>query len=236
MIGVTWHDPQESWFEGWKKRESEETKAAIAAKKGGTEYEFKAAIWGRIKDHLASIFRGKCAYCESKLLHITPGDVEHYRPKSKVTDCPGHPGYYWLAYDTSNLLLSCELCNRGGGKMNQFPVIDNVWSRSPDDGVQEQPLLINPYVDEPKEHFAFAPPVGNVSVGTIRGTTERGDRTAEVCQLRRTELNDRRAAAQDATLAKLYIAVVRGTQGQVRAELEAGTQDYSAACLSAAQA
>ena len=70
-------------------------------------------------------FFGKCAYCESLITNNQPGDVDHYRPKGRVMDANNkpvmittalgenpHPGYYWLAYQFSNLLPSCIDCNR----------------------------------------------------------------------------------------------------------------------------
>ena len=79
-------------------------------------------------------FHGKCVYCETPMNDIFPGDVEHYRPKGKVTDenydlvymqnddgsfvsdengeNKPHPGYFWLAYEWTNLMPSCTYCNR----------------------------------------------------------------------------------------------------------------------------
>ena len=66
-------------------------------------------------------FFGKCAYCEDRIVSTQPGDIEHYRPKGCVTNEDGsrvmvdanggkkvpHPGYYWLAYEWTNLLYAC---------------------------------------------------------------------------------------------------------------------------------
>ncbi|MCJ2074242.1 HNH endonuclease [Methylobacterium sp. E-016] len=48
----------------------------------------------------------KCAYCESKPLHVTHGDVEHIVPKSL------HPN---KAYEWGNLTLACDGCNTNKG-------------------------------------------------------------------------------------------------------------------------
>lgn len=48
----------------------------------------------------------KCIYCESKLGHVTPGDVEHYLPASV------HPK---LRFNWKNLGLACTECNRRKG-------------------------------------------------------------------------------------------------------------------------
>ena len=69
-------------------------------------------------------FYGKCAYCEGQIHNS--GDIDHYRPRRAVEDEDGnrvmvnsngeervpHPGYYWLAYEWSNLLYACSDCNR----------------------------------------------------------------------------------------------------------------------------
>lgn len=64
-----------------------------------------------------------CVYCGRDLLQPTCGDVEHFRPKAKVTGAKRHPGYWWLAYSMENLFLSCKLCN-SYFKNNYFPLSD----------------------------------------------------------------------------------------------------------------
>lgn len=56
----------------------------------------------QLKQHLLDETKGKCAYCESKILATYPGDVEHIHPKSK---CP-EKIYLW-----TNLTVSCSVCN-----------------------------------------------------------------------------------------------------------------------------
>ena len=56
-------------------------------------------IKARIKEETG----GKCIYCESKVGHNTPGDVEHMRPISKCKDS---------IYEWENLTLACSECNR----------------------------------------------------------------------------------------------------------------------------
>lgn len=132
--------------------------------------------------------RGKCCYCESKAM---PFEVEHYRPKSAVRQARGtpeqRPGYYWLAYEWQNLLYSCVLCNqpredeRGDatGKGSLFPLADPTRrARSHhDDLAQEEPLLLDPYEDDPEQHIAY-------SRFMPRGRTPRGEATLAVLKLR----------------------------------------------------
>ncbi|HOW86447.1 MAG TPA: HNH endonuclease [Candidatus Aminicenantes bacterium] len=49
---------------------------------------------------------GKCAYCESKVGHNCPGDIEHKIP---VDDRPD------LLFNWDNLIISCTECNRRKG-------------------------------------------------------------------------------------------------------------------------
>jgi len=68
---------------------------------------------------LMNLYKSKCGYCESKVGHGSAFHIDHYRPRSGITD-EDHDGNYWLAYEWSNLLLCCERCNNA--KSNQFPI------------------------------------------------------------------------------------------------------------------
>src|SRR5687767_14822167 len=56
-----------------------------------------------IKSALKEETADKCVYCESKIGHNTPGDVEHMTPSSVQ---PQHH-FAW-----SNLTIACTECNR----------------------------------------------------------------------------------------------------------------------------
>jgi uncharacterized protein (TIGR02646 family) len=122
---------------------------------------------------LETMFCNKCAYCESRFGHVTPKDVEHFRPKSEIDSGAGilRPGYFWLASDWENLFVSCPDCNRARkhvvpgqaakvklGKETQFPLSDET-RRMRNQGklLDEEPvrLLLNPCVDLPEDHLAF---------------------------------------------------------------------------------
>jgi len=45
----------------------------------------------------------KCVYCESKIRHNCPGDIEHKIPKSKRLD---------LIFEWDNMTVACSECNR----------------------------------------------------------------------------------------------------------------------------
>ncbi len=56
-----------------------------------------------IKNQLKQETADKCVYCESKIGHNTPGDVEHKIPSSKNIN---------LHFDWNNLTIACTECNR----------------------------------------------------------------------------------------------------------------------------
>ncbi len=90
-----------------------------------------------------------CAYCGCALPRNDRGDVDHFRPKSSVRGERAHGGYWWLAYDFTNYLLSCRICNstlksdrfpiRTGCKRCTFDIRDRL--------VEEQRLLLHPLTD-----------------------------------------------------------------------------------------
>jgi uncharacterized protein (TIGR02646 family) len=61
-----------------------------------------------------------CGYCGADVSEAG-NDVEHFRPKSNVLDNSAHGGYWWLAYEFSNYLLSCVICNQRC-KKDRFPM------------------------------------------------------------------------------------------------------------------
>ena len=66
---------------------------------------------------------GKCAYCESYVQHVYPGDIEHIKPKSK---------YPKLIFEWENLTYVCWQCNHS--KLDQY---------------DEDCPPINPYIEDP---------------------------------------------------------------------------------------
>ena len=76
----------------------------------------------------------KCAYCESKVLHVDYGDVEHLLPKSRFPH---------LRYSYENLTFACSVCNIKKG-----------------DFFDAETPLLNPYEDKPEDHLMpFGPAV-----------------------------------------------------------------------------
>ena len=153
-----------------------ETKKAIEYySKANVSKPLKFSVYSdsEVKDTLIKLFKEKCAYCESRFLHVYSGDVEHFRPKGKIFDAPNpKPGYYWLAADWDNLLLSCRNCNQKlkhltvgktdketMGKMDQFPLdAGGVHVQSHEKNISEEEpfrLLINPCIENPEDFFKY---------------------------------------------------------------------------------
>jgi hypothetical protein len=160
-------------------------------------------LYAQVKEYLKRYFFGKCAYCESDFAAVAFGDVEHYRPKLKVSEDSTHRGYYWLAYSEQNLLPSCERCNRGKGKRNHFPIAGRRATNPNENLDAELPLLLNPYCfsdcDYTAQHFAYDFEQVNGDLffnGLVIGLTKRGDESIKIYDLNRPELVKRRAQSQ----------------------------------------
>lgn len=129
---------------------------------GATDLTFKPAIYNGdgVKSQLLSDQHDKCAFCESKRGRDF-GAVEHYRPKGGW-NLPGEsprdlhkPGYYWLAYAWENMLYSCSVCNTCY-KKNLFPLQEeNTRDIEHRDISHEEPLIINPYEEDPTQYLVF---------------------------------------------------------------------------------
>jgi uncharacterized protein (TIGR02646 family) len=169
--------------------------------------KIKQPIYGNptVVDKLKKIYLNKCAYCES--LEPEP-EVEHYRPKKRVTGLPTHPGYYWLCYEWSNLMPSCHDCNKSATKGNHFPVsgpgrvvapttlggvIDETHNRldSVTLIVTEIPLLLNPEIQgyDPFNYFIIdnigwlKPKNGHATLKYLQA-----EKTIEILRLNRDKL------------------------------------------------
>lgn len=154
-----------------------------------------------VKDRLEQDQCGKCIYCECRL-NGDFGHIEHYRPKKGYSIPPDNtlhtPGYYWLAYDWNNLLLSCSVCNTSC-KRNHFALADEATRRIAQRDISaEEPLLINPSFENPADFMEFHEHI--LALRSINGEeSRRGRYTIDVLKLNeRTDLvNNRRAVWED---------------------------------------
>jgi len=130
-----------------------------------------------IKQALEDETHGKCAYCESKIRHISYGDIEHILPKNK----DARPELY---VEWSNLTLSCEQCNRSGKRTYYNPQLP----------------LINPYNDDPEKNFQA---IGPLVYGL--GANKRAYATEKTLKLNRSSLVIQRTERIDKVNSLLYI-------------------------------
>ena len=86
-----------------------------------------------IKAALKAETHDKCAYCESKVSHVHPGETDHILPRLKRPD---------LVVSWANLTFVCSECNRR--KLDYYS--------------QDEPL-VDPYASEPSEHLNFVGPL-----------------------------------------------------------------------------
>lgn len=188
---------------------AKETAEAIAhfqdALKRDKPFPFKAYGEKPVKEALTRLFRGKCAYCESRFDATQPVDVEHWRPKGGVDDEDGKhlvSGYYWLAASWTNLLPSCIDCNRKRehviqptgerrviGKGNYFPVRPGT-SRASGPGTEaaEEPLLLHPYLDDPARVLDLNDEGVLCARADADGAPDRAEASIRVYALNRTGL------------------------------------------------
>jgi uncharacterized protein (TIGR02646 family) len=130
-----------------------------------TAEDIKGYAPSDVKIKLETIFHKKCAFCESDTKAGAVYDTEHFRPKKN---------YYWLAYEWSNFLLSCQRCNREY-KLGRFPIratramapivdfedMSSVLDFSKTCHIEsdvlknEERLLLPPVLDNPTEHLGF---------------------------------------------------------------------------------
>lgn len=159
---------------------------------GKFDYKFNSAIYGHseVKNSLIELQDYKCCFCESKIGHISYGDVEHFRPKGgwiQDTETLNQPGYYWLAYAWDNLLLSCQKCNQRY-KRNFFPLVNNATRNiNTRDISAELPLFINPVNENPEDFISF-----NEEIPIAIDENIRGVETVNKLRLDRELLNEQR--------------------------------------------
>ena len=195
------HEPTELWVDASKKRSKTKnnpdgnSKIELALSLMAA-HDFDSQVYGSkiVKDKLKTIFKNKCAFCETNTHVGAHKDIEHYRFKTH---------YYWLAYEWTNFLLVCQICNRDFKKI-QFP-IENIANRVRKHPLSitgeldrnkcqifsnslcsEKPLLLHPALDNPNEHLQF------LANGAVEGLTCKGRVSINVYGLKRENLRKAR--------------------------------------------
>jgi uncharacterized protein (TIGR02646 family) len=217
MVKINFTEPKDVEWVKWRKKCEIETTKFVEAVKNNESYLVSSLYKDKkirrlyyLSDDYKGPFWRKCAYCEGSIASQN-GDIDHFRPKKRVSNdnykpIQGHKGYYWLAYEWTNLLPSCLKCNQRKiwekdegnitvGKLDRFPLEDEN-KRVFDPGTDlssETPLLINPLIEYPEDHLEV-----ELRTGIITWKTPRGKKCVEVFGLNiRDDLRDGRRAAVD---------------------------------------
>lgn len=174
-------------------------------------YDFSSK-WTQYKSNFSEAQYKKCGYCEMKAIGAGYGDMDHFAPKGAIWSLKedydsrvvekdhlaniegrqkkflSSTGYWWLAYEWDNYVLSCQVCNQAW-KGAFFPVGCDDRKLPPEEGVVEDQLLLNPFDDEdPSDHLLF----GKEGEVEARGGSIRGRETIRVYGLDRPSLYEDR--------------------------------------------
>jgi hypothetical protein len=234
---------------GFDKKMAPHRERVATAIRTNQKPDFEPPAWQDYKQHFSKAQNEKCAYCETLPLATSPGDVEHFRPKAAVSELGDDPetwgrerpglanvegrkptrisdrGYWWLAYEWSNWLLSCGLCNRRW-KGALFPIAENRQQSPPKPEDEETPLLLDPFgAENPAGHLRFD------RLGQIQAAEDsvQGSETIRTLGLDREQL--RRSRAEKAKRIHALIVRLDGLDGRERLDetwkdiLEMGRSD-----------
>ncbi len=199
--------PKPSGFD----EEMEPHRVAVAARiAAGDPPAFKDDLWQDYKNHFSDAQYDKCGFCEAYVSATDHGALEHYRPKGSVStlledgreveggpklrgrrvmpleEGPLRKGYWWLAYEWTNWLFACKICN-SSWKLDLFPLAGAPKPRSSGPGVDDRPLLLHPYGKaDMSRHLRFT------EFGQIEGLSRRGRETIRTLGLYREKLRRKR--------------------------------------------
>lgn len=210
--------------EKWKKKLVDLYDETPEEKRKDIDFPFNSGVYNHqsVKPLLLKAQNDTCCYCETRIVG-TAGEIEHFRPKDGYKqdkmDKPLHkPGYYWLAYEWTNMLVACSVCNNT--KRNYFP-IENAETR--DEAIKERkigkekPYIINPYETSDEE---IAKQLGFIGALEI-GLTKKGFYTVSCCGLNRPSLTkDRFIMLSKLLIIKDGIALYRAKLGEQGAKMK----------------
>jgi hypothetical protein len=163
-----------------------------------------------IKNQLKLETNDKCIYCECKIGHNTPGDIEHKIPSSKAPN---------LRFDWNNLSIACTECNR---RKNDYYVT----------GAD----FIDPYIDNVEAILEHHGPIVLWKVGEVRA--EISVKTLNLNSPLRIELiaNKLTKMSQLTEILERYNnetdTMLKGLLGKQIQEMASVTSEYSAMVLS----
>ncbi|MCX7046087.1 MAG: TIGR02646 family protein [Candidatus Sumerlaeota bacterium] len=154
-----------------------------------------------IRACLGTMFKNKCAYCESKLGVSHFPRIDHFKPKSR---------YENLTFDWDNLILSCEICNSAECKGDHFP------------SSKEGGPLLNPCKDDPQAHLEFK--YDRLTHEAVIGArTIQGETTVRVLKL--MERSDLRKYRSEAIGKLVVIIKFAKSEPDARSIMQMAVQD-----------
>jgi len=146
-----------------------------------------------IKHALYLLQNGKCCYCERPRDTKREFDIDHFRPKGRVHEDPKHPGYWWLAYEWTNLLYSCKRCN-SDYKQDHFPLLNRFRAYNSRHKIALcKPVLFNPRYENPDEFLDYHV-IHELKEVIVKGKdySKRGEITVKILGLNENDLPYRR--------------------------------------------
>lgn len=141
------------------------------------KHDFDSGRWKKAKDELIKDSNSKCAYCEAPTTVVAYGDVEHFRPKSKywwlaycydnyLVSCQlCNQKYKKAKFSIKNSQLSVPVritrnttdnyIQSRAGQLGPNPLAANDVAAFEASHRQERPYLVNPYIDDPVNFYAW---------------------------------------------------------------------------------
>ena len=161
-----------------------------------------------IKKALVALFHGKCAYCESNIVHVDYGHIDHFRPKSILQ-------FKQLTFEWKNLFLACGKCNGAEYKSDRFP--DQTEGGPP----------INPCDDTPEVPLEFLFDITS-RLATVSFKTERGRVSSDLFGLNRPDLRTHRSQTVEKLLVLARFAATDQEALQLLQQSQSDEAEYSA--------
>jgi len=197
-------------------------KAEREIKRGSIDKHKFESKWRPTKKQLQLETNGKCAYCETTITESMHGDVEHYRPKSEywwlayvydnyLASCQLCNQKFKKAFfeilDSSKRLeapqVSATMTDQEIENLARSAIPDPLDQAMVDEfehaHEEERPLILNPYIDEPSDVFAWkVREIEEIDVVPRAENPEAAlfvDVAKRLLGLNRTELREKRFAA-----------------------------------------
>lgn len=104
--------PSKKWSEK-ARQASEELEKKSSREERMTFIKAQSQVWRDLRAELIEKFGNRCWFTDAEET-VAQLDVEHFRPKAEAVDLDGkvHEGYWWLAFELSNLRLAGQIPNR----------------------------------------------------------------------------------------------------------------------------